>query len=218
MRDWYRVTKTIRNRYYDYWQRTERHGRSVKTFNKYIGPAGSGSKSSASPSIIKLPGALAAEGRKHASAEEFVNSLKYISSGSDRDVYTLTPDKVIKVAKNPRGVQQNALAADKFAQDNGLIPKTFENAVDYVVSEFVGKPDANTTEMIRELNQVDVTRLVGKVGGPDAHEAAIKTATTILNRYGYNAAALLRYTPQWTDLMELDNLGQPQKRQTSSCR
>src|SRR5262245_23103471 len=38
MGNWYRVTKKIHGRYYDYWQRTERHGRSVKTFNKYIGP------------------------------------------------------------------------------------------------------------------------------------------------------------------------------------
>jgi hypothetical protein len=37
---WYRVTKKINGRLYDYWQRTYRVGRSVKTENKYIGPAG----------------------------------------------------------------------------------------------------------------------------------------------------------------------------------
>jgi hypothetical protein len=36
--DWYRVTKTIRGLKYDYWQKTYRVGRSVKTLNKYIGP------------------------------------------------------------------------------------------------------------------------------------------------------------------------------------
>jgi hypothetical protein len=36
---WYKVTKKIHGRLYDYWQRTERHGKQVKTFNKYIGPA-----------------------------------------------------------------------------------------------------------------------------------------------------------------------------------
>ena len=35
---WYRVTKTIRGREYDYWQQTHRVGRSVKTENIYIGP------------------------------------------------------------------------------------------------------------------------------------------------------------------------------------
>jgi hypothetical protein len=38
--NWYRVTKTIRGRKYDYWQKTYRVGRSVKTLNKYIGPTG----------------------------------------------------------------------------------------------------------------------------------------------------------------------------------
>ncbi|SRR6266545_2840985 len=37
--DWYRVTKKINGRFYDYWQRTYRVGRSVKTENRYIGPA-----------------------------------------------------------------------------------------------------------------------------------------------------------------------------------
>ncbi len=41
---WYRVTKRINGRLYDYWQRTYRVGKSVKTENKYIGPAGTSSK------------------------------------------------------------------------------------------------------------------------------------------------------------------------------
>lgn len=40
MGNWYRVSKKIHGRFYDYWQRTERHGQQVKTFNKYIGPSG----------------------------------------------------------------------------------------------------------------------------------------------------------------------------------
>jgi hypothetical protein len=37
--NWYRVTKRISGRLYDYWQRTYRVGKVVKTENKYIGPA-----------------------------------------------------------------------------------------------------------------------------------------------------------------------------------
>lgn len=37
--NWYRVTKTIRGKKYDYWQKTYREGGRVKTLNKYIGPA-----------------------------------------------------------------------------------------------------------------------------------------------------------------------------------
>jgi hypothetical protein len=36
---WYRVTKKINGRFYDYWQRTYRVGKSVKTENRYIGPS-----------------------------------------------------------------------------------------------------------------------------------------------------------------------------------
>jgi hypothetical protein len=39
MGKWYKVTKRINGRFYDYWQRTYRVGKSVKTENKYIGPA-----------------------------------------------------------------------------------------------------------------------------------------------------------------------------------
>lgn len=39
MGDWYRVTKKIYRRRYDYWQRTYRVGASVKTENRYIGPS-----------------------------------------------------------------------------------------------------------------------------------------------------------------------------------
>jgi hypothetical protein len=40
MGSWYRVTKRINGRLYDYWQRTYRVGKSVKTENRYIGPTG----------------------------------------------------------------------------------------------------------------------------------------------------------------------------------
>jgi hypothetical protein len=36
---WYRVTKKIKGRHYDYLQRTYRVGKSVKTENRYIGPS-----------------------------------------------------------------------------------------------------------------------------------------------------------------------------------
>lgn len=36
---WYQVTKRINGRLYLYWQRTKRVGKSVRTVNRYIGPA-----------------------------------------------------------------------------------------------------------------------------------------------------------------------------------
>jgi len=39
MKGFYRVTKRINGRLYDYWQRSKRVGKSVKTENVYIGPS-----------------------------------------------------------------------------------------------------------------------------------------------------------------------------------
>jgi hypothetical protein len=47
MGNWYKVKKRINGRLYYYWQRTQCVGGSVKTENKYIGPA-SGSALAAS--------------------------------------------------------------------------------------------------------------------------------------------------------------------------
>ena len=56
MGNWYRVTKTIKGRKYDYWQKTRRIGRSVKTENEYIGPssASAGPVASIGPGITRL--------------------------------------------------------------------------------------------------------------------------------------------------------------------
>jgi hypothetical protein len=55
MGNWYKVTKRINGRLYDYWQRTNRVGGRVKTENKYIGPAGS-VKAAAVRAAMAAPG------------------------------------------------------------------------------------------------------------------------------------------------------------------
>jgi hypothetical protein len=104
-------------------------------------------------------------------------------------------------------LRQNSLALDKSAQADGLTPKVHQAGDDYLVVEFVGSPDARTKEMVRKLNELDVTRLVGKVGGIDAHEAEISKAAAILKKYGYNGDALVKRNPLWQDVMEVKNWG-----------
>ncbi len=55
--------------------------------------------------------------------------LHKIGEGSDRVVFTLNKDKVLKVAKNPRGLAQNA----EEGKDVPLTPKVVERGPDYVV-------------------------------------------------------------------------------------
>jgi hypothetical protein len=59
MGQWYKVTKKIHGRLYDYWQRTERQGKRVKTFNKYIGPHTRSTVVSIDGSTIAAPRILA---------------------------------------------------------------------------------------------------------------------------------------------------------------
>lgn len=58
MANWYRVTKRINGRLYDYWQRTHREGKSVKTENRYIGPV---SRPALGPSIYSLTAPLTSD-------------------------------------------------------------------------------------------------------------------------------------------------------------
>lgn len=84
-----------------------------------------------------------------------IPNLKKISfGGSDRDVYDLGDGNVLKVAKNGRGLMQNANSTDYYAEDAGLIPKTIEVGKNYVVKEKVNPPDYNVKKMISELKKV----------------------------------------------------------------
>jgi hypothetical protein len=55
MGNWYRVTKKIHGRFYDYWQRTYRVGKQVKTENKYLGPTGRSSTPSSGIRSSHIP-------------------------------------------------------------------------------------------------------------------------------------------------------------------
>lgn len=59
-----------------------------------------------------------------------LKGLKKIGSGRDRDVYALDDDKVVKVAKNPGGLQQNVGEQDIEFLDYG---EQYEQGKDYVV-------------------------------------------------------------------------------------
>jgi hypothetical protein len=137
-----------------------------------------------------------------------IPNLEKISfGGSDRDVYDLGNGKVLKVSKTSRGLDQNVSSADYYAEDNGLIPKTFEVGKNYIVKEKVLPPDINTKKMLNELKQLDVTYLVGKTGGYDNHYAEVNKAIKIFDKYGYSGEDLRNYEPLWGDITAIRNWG-----------
>lgn len=83
---------------------------------------------------------------------------KRIPGGTTRDVYDIGNDRVIKIAKNPRGLQQNAsIGYGDLRMLGGLVPNIFEVGTDYVVVEKVPRNDKAVREFLKPLQKYDAT-------------------------------------------------------------
>jgi lysozyme len=82
-----------------------------------------------------------------------VSEYRKISGGSVRDVYQISNDKVVKVAKHPRGLEQNYLATDSFLMNNEHWPEVFETGKDYVVAEYVPRNDKVANQYLKPLKK-----------------------------------------------------------------
>ena len=91
-------------------------------------------------------------------AEKFggrnLKRLKKIGQGRDRNVYALDKDKVLKVAKNPVGLQQNIPERDLDSYLGKV--KHYESGADYVVMQRADKPGKATTNMFRRLKKYGI--------------------------------------------------------------
>jgi hypothetical protein len=88
---WYRVTKKIKGRLYDYWQRTYRVGKSVKTENRYIGPSHKGD------SVATATGATVREPLYAGQFEIPIAAISGAESGKPRNIRELKKLKRIIV-------------------------------------------------------------------------------------------------------------------------
>ena len=69
------------------------------------------------------------------------NNLKKLKSGSARTVYVVDDEKVLKVAKNKKGLEQNSVEADRYLQNYDIVAKVFEtDDNDYWVEMELAKP------------------------------------------------------------------------------
>jgi hypothetical protein len=80
--------------------------------------------------------------------------LPKLGEGRDRIVYALDQDKVLKIAKNPKGLEQNEREQD-LEYLEGL--KHHETGKDFVVMERAQKPGRSTTTMLRGLRKAGMT-------------------------------------------------------------
>lgn len=133
-----------------------------------------------------------------------IPALQKISfGGSDRDVYDLGDDRVLKIAKSARGIAQNDAGIDYYAQDAGLIPRTFETGKNYVVSEKMNPPDANTKKMVAEMKKVDDANPIRSPHSTERLQAIVE----VMQKYGYPGEDLLNYNVMLNDLTAIRNWG-----------
>lgn len=71
----------------------------------------------------------------------YENNCEYIASGTARSVYKLNDDKVLKIAKNKKGIAQNNVEADWALRNYGIIADWYDisdNGI-WIESEFCKK-------------------------------------------------------------------------------
>jgi hypothetical protein len=81
-----------------------------------------------------------------------IPKLKQIGAGSDRVVFDLGDGKVLKVAKTPRGLEQNIHEGDYYLSGS-IIPESFERGLNYVVVEKIDPP-LKSTKGFDKLNNL----------------------------------------------------------------
>jgi len=83
---------------------------------------------------------------------------KRIPGGTTRDVYDIGNNKVIKIAKNPRGLQQNtSLNYGDLNILGPFVPNIFERGEDYIVVENVPRNDKAVREFLKPLQKFSQT-------------------------------------------------------------
>jgi len=104
--------------------------------------------------------------------------LQRISSGSGRIVYKIDDEKVIKLAKNLKGIAQNETESDQYIQTN----------YSEVVAKCYDWDDANNfwleMELARKMNANDFKRIVGyPLNGENSIEAWLTKVVDKTSRY-----------------------------------
>ena len=135
-----------------------------------------------------------------------INRLTKIGSGRDRDVYQLGTDKVLKIAKNPQGLKQNAQEQNlEYINDFNL--KHYETGKDYVVMEKAEKAGKTTTKLLRPVRNAIRTAPFTRIGysqhyekdkdNPQIQEALEKAGLSEFRDYGEVSLADLTAQKNW---------------------
>ena len=85
-------------------------------------------------------------------------NLQRLSSGSARVVYKVDEEKVLKVAKNKKGIAQNSVEAEGWKQNYGIVAKVFETDEDdyWIEMELAKKISPKS---FKQITGVDIKQL-----------------------------------------------------------
>lgn len=129
-----------------------------------------------------------------------IPKLKQIGAGSDRVVFDLGDGKVLKVAKTPRGLEQNIHEGDYYLSGN-IIPEVFERGLNYVVVEKI-EPPLKSTKGYDKLN--DLLTKIQKFTQKDfdQHNSELQDVM-----YEYDLGDVFNYDILWNDFTAKRNWG-----------
>lgn len=142
-----------------------------------------------------------------------IGNLELLSDGgSDRTVFDLGDGRVLKIAKNGRGLEQNAVAGDYILEGESIIPQTYEVGLNYIVTEKVNR--AKSADSI-EVENVITGEVESTTFGKMLKDLSRFSQRDFDNRtyalqdvmYKYGLDTLLSYEVLWGDLTARRNWG-----------
>lgn len=95
-----------------------------------------------------------------------IEKLTRLGKGSDREVYALGRDKVIKIARTPRGLAQNEQEKglnDYFLPDDRKL-NVFETGKDYVIEERAERDNKTIKQFLKPLKKFTMNDFKNKTG------------------------------------------------------
>ena len=120
------------------------------------------------------------------------SELERIGQGSSRNVYKWG-DKVIKVARNAKGLEQNAMAGDYLLIGNGILPAMHGEGLDYIIADYVPRNDKVMRKKLKPIQHINRINCYDT----SSQKALESVGLTIL----------LNYDVLWSDILAYRNWG-----------
>lgn len=124
------------------------------------------------------------------------SKLKKIWEWTDRKVFDLWDWRVVKIAKNKRGLEQNKWALNKKLQDSWVIPKVHEIWDDFIVMDKV-----KTFNQLSKAEQSKIAKFSTDIHNAIRTEKKVSDLQAILKKNGWDEVAKLDHkTFGWGDI------------------